>query len=94
MTESLHLTYDLKIRARKVYINKPLTMEMDMEKFKSEQKYHTVFSKQFQFKANLYIPSAINTDYILWQLQSTETLILYLICPRKYIKNIHKSRIL
>ena len=57
MTESLHLTYDLKIRARKVYINKPLLMEMKMEKFKSEQKHHTVFSKQFHFKAKLYIPS-------------------------------------
>ena len=63
MTDSLHLTYDLKIRARKVYINKPLLMEMKMEKFKSEQKHHTVFSKQFQFKAKLYIPS---TYYKHW----------------------------
>ena len=76
MTESLHLTYNLKIRARKVYINKPLLMEMKMERFKSEQKHHTVYSQQFEFKAKLYTPSTINTDFILYIV--LETLILKL----------------
>ena len=64
MTDSLHLTFDLKIRARKVYINKPLLMEMKMEKFKSEQKHHTVYSKQFEFKAKLYIPSTYTGKFM------------------------------
>ena len=50
MSEELYLTYDLKIRARKVFINDSLIMEMDMNTFSSRQKHYTVNSKQIQLK--------------------------------------------
>ena len=49
MTKPLFITYDLTIRARKVYINEALTMDMSMTEFKSKQKYHVLHSKQIRF---------------------------------------------
>ena len=49
MTKPLFINYDLTIRARKVYINEALTMDMSMTEFKSKQKYHVVHSKQIRF---------------------------------------------
>ena len=50
LSESLYITYDLFIRARKVYINNELTMDMNFKTFKSKQKYYVVHSKQFRFR--------------------------------------------
>ena len=49
MTKSLLLTYDLSIRARKVFINKSLKMDIGLKKFKSKQENYVVYSKQFSF---------------------------------------------
>ena len=49
MSESLHISYELKIRARNVYINYDLTMDMSMATFNSKQKYHVVHEKQIKF---------------------------------------------
>ena len=43
------LTYDLNIRARKVYINYPIKSEISFESFKSKQENYVVYSKQLSF---------------------------------------------
>ena len=52
MSDSIDITYDLKIRARKVFINRPLTMKVDIEKFEMSNNY-LVLEKQFEFKNGL-----------------------------------------
>ena len=58
MSESLYISYDLKIRARNVYINEDLTMDMSMATFNSKQKYHVVHAKQVKFN-NLRLGSIL-----------------------------------
>ena len=52
MSDPIFITYDLKIRARKVFINRVLTMKVDKDEFTMDNNY-LVLEKQFEFKNGL-----------------------------------------
>ena len=52
MSDRIFITYDLKIRARKVFINRVLTMKVDKNEFTKNNNY-LVLEKQFEFKNGL-----------------------------------------
>ena len=47
MSKDLFITYQLILRARRVFINKRLLMQMDMPLFLSSQKYHTYMEEHY-----------------------------------------------